>query len=1286
MQAAGQVFKTSGQIRRVFTRTLLWLIVIGCSSGGATIQAQLAGKGAVSGNIQDSSGAAIPKAKVTVKNTATGVSASISSSGAGDYTFPALDPGGYSITVEAPGFQTQQQQNVNVNALETTTYNPKLTVGSNSETVTVTTAPPQLQTTNATLGGTLEAEMYSALPVEMGAFGSGDQRRATDFAQLLPGVQGNQTSGGATTNSGLVNGVGARGGTSAIYINGVPFTNVAGEGDPRFVWSAISVDAVAQFQVQTSGYSAQYEGEGVQNYTVKQGGNAYHGALYEFFRNTALDSWGFIKSNNPLTGVPQKPIEHQNEYGIAIGGPLLPFGKMREKLFYFGNYTGFRLSSTKPTIMSFPSVAEQQGNFQGIAPIYDPNSQAACTAFYTYQCRYRFGYTHGASPSSAQVPNGQPIDVIPGSEFSKVALALQAGLPNAQLINANPTNNYVSPNLKQLSNFSTTHRIDYILSQKDVLTATGAYGRQVSNVPVGLTNSTSNLGPLPYNFGQAYAPKTYVGIIEETHVFNPRLVNQFKYGFGRYASPNYNANYNSQYSATHYGYGGAPAGQAAGAFPNVTFSGVNAPTAFAGFVGTVGISNSYELLDNAQWTLGKHSVTVGGMISWLQYNYTIATGGSSPVIISNAVTETAGIQNTGALVSSTGVAYASFLLGQPDNVTFTQNSIPTTYARFRPMSTYVQDTWKVTDKLTLDYGVRYDFFPTYREAHDVMSYFDPNLLNPATGVNGALNFTGQGAGTCNCHSPVKNYFKNIGPRIGLAYQVDPKTVIRSSYGVIYSHGNGVGGSSVSRNGTQTLGFSASPTNPANTSTYLTTAPLDSGVPAYAPAAGRASGPQYGTGYTTTAGYTGGPSTAYYGDPYYGGRAPQFINYTLGFEHQWTNTFTTSISYVGSQGHFLQSDGSNARGYWADQLDPKYLGLGSCLSNAVSTLATKTNAAGVNCITALQQSGAVVPSWFNTAQQLQAGLKPFPQYSLNDNYGQVGNANYNGLQAVANLRVTRGVTFMASYTHGRSIDDNGSFRSGYAIPAAFSNSDRAYAADAIERTVSLINQPHHFVFTGVEHLPFGSGRLGGEHAWSRALLGGFEFSQIVQIFSGSPLAITATSCQTNPAQSTCAPTLNPSFTGNPRTTKHWSGFGSNITPSVGSTTIAPTGPFISPVAPTCTNGVLVPGGTSCVAGTSYGAALTNSVFMPAYTFGNSPRTAPYGLTGPGFFGMDISLRRSFPLHLTERTKLNIQADLYNVSNFVQFGNIVTTLGSSNFGTPTTQNNNPRQAQLSARIEF
>ena len=227
-------------------------------------------------------------------------------SSSGDFDLSPLNPDIYRVTVTAKGFQTLTQENVHVNALEVSDLKLALTVGSESQSIDVSAAPPQLETSNATLGATMEKEMYSALPIEMGAYGQPDQRRATDFAFLMPGVQGNNTNGNATTNTGIVNGSGSRGAASAVYIDGIPFVRAGGNGDPRFVWTAISVDAVDQFQVQTTGYSAIYEGQGIQNYTIKQGGNKYHGAVYEFFRNTALDTWGFFgpANINPVTGKP----------------------------------------------------------------------------------------------------------------------------------------------------------------------------------------------------------------------------------------------------------------------------------------------------------------------------------------------------------------------------------------------------------------------------------------------------------------------------------------------------------------------------------------------------------------------------------------------------------------------------------------------------------------------------------------------------------------------------------------------------------------------------------------------------------------------------------------------------------------------------------------------------------------------------------------------------------------------------------------------------------------------
>ena len=368
----------------------------------------------------------------------------------------------------------------------------------------------------------------------MGAFGSPDQRRATDFVYLMPGVQGNETSGNATTNTGVVNGSGSKGAVSDVYIDGIPYVRAGGNGDPRYVWSAISADAVDQFQLATNGYSAIYEGQGVENFSIKQGGSRQHGSIYEFFRNTSLDTWGFFgKAPNPATGLPVKPVEHSNEFGINLSGPLIPIGTLKNKLFYYTNYNGFRYTSANPTPMTFPTVAQQNGDFSAFLkvnnptlsadiPIYDPLSQATCTAnSNTGPCRYQFGYGPGPVVGAAGSPVliGTP-NVIPASspwaaqEMSSVALAMEKPLSKlpAGAISTALTNNYIAPTATGLVNWSSTSRIDFLVSSRDTLSVIGAVGRQASSVPVGQTTAGRDNGPIPYNFGQAYAPKTAVWI------------------------------------------------------------------------------------------------------------------------------------------------------------------------------------------------------------------------------------------------------------------------------------------------------------------------------------------------------------------------------------------------------------------------------------------------------------------------------------------------------------------------------------------------------------------------------------------------------------------------------------------------------------------------------------------------------------------------------------------------------------------------------------------------------
>jgi hypothetical protein len=904
--------------------------------------------------------------------------------------------------------------------------------------------------------------------------------------------------------------------------------------------------------------------------------------------------------------------------------------------------------------MTFPTVAEQQGDFSNVldsngkvVPIYDPSSEATCAA------------GNGGKPCRTQFSYNGKANVIPPSQMSQVALNMQSFLSKVSGVGTAAQSNYIAPNATGLVNWSTTSRIDYQINSHDTLSVLGAVGRQASSVPVGQSTAGRNVGPVPYNYGQAYAPKTAVWTIEETHIFSPNVINQLKWGYARYNGPTFNPDDNKNFSATTMGLGGLPTGQAQNVFPIVTFAGTDAPTGWNGATENSTIAENYTVLDNLQWNVGKHSFTFGGQVAWLLYNVNNATkGGSTPITLATAVTETAQLNNAFSAVSGTGLAYASFLLGQIDKGSFTQYVQQEFGARFRAISPYIQDNWKVTNKLTLDVGLRYDFFPTVTEIHNAESFFNPNLANTVTGLNGALQYTGGGANGCNCSTPVANYFKNFGPRFGLAYQMDSKTVLRGSYGLMFTHGDAVGGLNTSLG---TLGFSAAPSFSASGSLVTTMTNLLAGgngvIPTYTAASGSASGPTYGTGYTKTSGYTGTPSTgANYDDPYYGGRAPEYINWSFGLQRQLTNKVALTVTYVGSEGHFLQADDNTIRGYWSNGLDPKYLTLGSRLADTGTTATTVTQ----DCATYNLPCNGL--NNFTTSQPLSTLLKPFPFQSVTDNFGQYSaNAHYNALQVQLNMRSWHGLTTNINYSLSRAMDDGGYFRTGYAIPAGvINNSGASYKQDAIETGISTSNQPQHFVTTSVWNWPFGKTVFADSNV-ERAILGGFALSGVFQAFSGSPISVTDSTCSSsnNPAIANtkyCPPTLNPNFTGPARINGKW---GKNVTTSnFNSISFIDTNAFTT---------------------------------TPNYSFGNAPRTAAYNLYGPGNYQLDLALVRTFPLHITESTKLNFRAEWYNVTNHTFFA-AATTNGfeqwkSSSFGQVT---NNPlanrKAAQFSARILF
>ena len=1280
--------------------TVLFAIFLVAPSGA---KAQLGGTGTIEGTITDSTGAMVGGAKVTARSVATGAQIVRTTTKSGLYSLAPLDAGDYTVTVMAAGFENLVRENIHVDGLQVLALDMTLQVGAATQTITVKDEPPPLETANATLGATLENEVYQSLPLEMGGANgiSTDQRRATDSAILMPGVTNNETKNNESDEPMVVDGNAS---STEMYIEGLPFESASVSGDPRYIWSAISVEAVDQFQLKTTAYSAEYQGLGVENFTIKSGSNQIHGSFYEIMRNTALDSAGFNPPqyptdypNNPaLAGAFYKPPEHMNEYGVTIGGPI-----WRNKIFFFANYGGFRFSQlTSPQTETIPTQAELCGDFSALPnPIYDPTTQVISGAT---SSRTQFS---GPSWTPSGCGTG-PVkeNVIPQAELSPTAKYLQQYWSGVDYLNSNPVNNYQGSYTWGLNNWSTTDRLDFVLSARHKISVIGASGRQGLIGPAG--SQTTQVGPLPYLYSKTYAPITRVAIVQDTFLINQNLVNQFNYGIGQYHAPDYNITLlNPQWAASAAGIGNLPStGQAGNSFPIVKFSGTDAPAQWGPNTGQyVQSTDTDSLKDNVQWIHGKHSFTFGGQFEWLEFNDLYAYQGSTPLTLNFAVTETAQVSGASAAPkSNTGLAYASYLLGAVDSATYTQYApiAQETGSRYHPYALYANDDYKLTSKLTVNAGLRWDVMPSFRESENRFSFLNPTMTNPITGNSGALQFAGSGADGCNCATPVNTYYKNWGPRLGVAYSLNDKTVIRSAYGIYYAHGGGTsGGATTLPASGMELGFSAAPNPPSpgdslpafylNNSGYNSNLTNSSfGGSGYSVAAPPIYNAAYATYYSNAAGY-GAPykisSTVSYLDPKYGGRTPTFEGWSFGVQRLLTRDITATVSYVGNQGHFLLPTGV-ARGYWGNQLNPAYLSLGT---TALGATATAANTPG----------GLPYPSFNNKVSQ---ALLAFPQYSgVTDQVDSIGNANYNALQLSIVQRLSNGLSFMLNYTYSKTIDDIGTFRTGYAIPAGIlANSGKAWPIDRIERSLSTQDQPQNLVATSTYDLPFGRGHIGGVNPIVRNIVGGWRISDIASYVAGNPLAITSSTCTGTSGQGTCMPAYNtgsnPEYplSGPVRQNGGW-GHGATrngIAGTVNSTTELNSIQYINPASFVQT-GTFVNTAT-CTASAS---ACTGEVL------GDAARTAPYGLRGPGNYNIDGDIRRTFDLWKNERVKFIFEASVFNAFNHVWFGSTASTAdgsigstvggnvtatsnGDPGLGVVSGQANSPRQWQFAGHITF
>ncbi len=1215
-------------------------------------QAQIGATATIQGTVTDPTGAVIPGAMVTVTNLGNGAQISQRTTSSGFYSISPLDIGSYSLSVSAPGFKKLLRNNIHLNGMQVLGLNLKMSLGAETQTVTVSAAPPPLETQDATVGATLGGREYQSLPLEMGEAGSPDQQRVTDFAKLMPGVSGNETKNNETDEPMVVDGQQQ---ATQMYIEGIPVTFPGGSGDPRFIWPAFDVQSVSQFQLKTSSFSAEYGGLDVENFDVKQGTNEIHGSAYDLIRNTAFDAYGFRPPTSVVTGAIYKPPEHMNEYGLDAGFPLI-----HNKLFFFGSFDGYRFSTVNAaTFNTIPTAAMFGGDFSATGVnIYDPTKESC---------------TNTASGTVCTRPQF-PGNVIPPGEISPIAQKLSQFWSGIHYANSNLTNNFLGSYPYGLSNWTGNLRVDYHLSAKQTLSGILATGRQGL---VGPSSQGTDVGPFPYSDSKYYRPITRAAMIEDTYIINSNLVNQFKYGAFQYHSPDFNPTYGfpgtAAWSASNW-INGLPAGQAAGGFPEIKFSGDFAPAQWGTQNGTQSDENTFTLLDNLQWVHGRHSIAFGGQIQWLEDNTVSSFGGSSPATLNFSYSETGDFEpNSATINKSTGLPFASFIIGAVDSASYSLYA-PEAYdtgERFRPFAFYVNDSYRAKSNLTVDMGLRWDYMPPFHEAENRWSFLNTELTNPVSGNLGVLEFAGNVAPgvSCDCATPVRTYKENVGPRLGIAYELGNKTVIHADYGVYYTVGGGVNAGSAAN-----LGYSSAPSpsspgfglpafylNGNSNFTSPTTVEGDTNDPTsttfggtgYAPVVPPVFNQAYGTYYSSAAVAPDKLSTTVdYVDPWYGDRAPQFEGWSFGVQRLLTPNITATVTYVGNEAHFIPTPGvsntNGARGLYNNQLNPKYLTYG----NTLSETATSANTPG----------GLPYPTFNNTVSQ---ALVPFPQYKgVSDEFGSVGNTDYDALQLTIQQRAAHGLSFMLNYTYSKTIDDVGTFRSGYAIPAGLvAGSSKAWSMDRIDRSLSNIDSPQLVTFTSVWNLPFGKGHWGGGNPFLSQVVGGWALSDIFTYIAGNPLSITGSSCN-DPGQGTCMPSYATGFTGSARQNGGW---GQGATRD----TMAKI-QYINPAAFEAT---------------------------PDFEIGNIARNGAYGLRGPGNYDIDGSLRRTFNLMRSDRVKFLFEADVFNAVNHVWFGttssNASGSIGesfssspaaSTSLGVVNGQANLPRQWQFEGHIIF
>lgn len=984
--------------------------------------------GSMSGTITDPNGALIPGAKVVATHEPTMREYETATTAAGMYVFPTLPAGPYTLTVTQPGFKKSLQTGIEIRVALRNSMDVKLDIGDVAESVEVKADITQLEMSSPMRGQNLSPQLVNSLPIFAGGI-----RSAESFVGYMPGVN---TVGEVSIN-------GSIGRAKEIMVDGASLTLPESGG---VVWYFPGFESFQEFKLVTSSFNAEHGrlGGGLELFVTKSGSNSLHGAAFLNLRRDIFNAagWGTNHVVGRTPGFRSK--ERFNEEGATVGGPVY-IPKVydgRNRTFFFFTYDkDVRPVSLNTAIgETIPTNLMRTGNFTEVATIYDPNTTSGST---------RLPFAGNLIPTSR-------FSSISSKFLPEIPAANRAGVSaNYDFLGATKLNDYVAT-IKADHSFTPNNRLSFWMARRNQVTSGNQYMPGVLSNMVDVIND-----PWWYRINHDY-------------ILSPTVLLHTTFGYTR--------DRNAWDNSNQYGFGskaGFTTTGVADGTPYITWATDNLQW-WGNNQGKVrdGYQQNWITHVNQQltWTRGKHEYKMGWDVRRLRTidNYSTFQSGQYNFSRVQTALPTA--------LASTGNAFASFLLGAVNNGTQMDQSYTLGQIRYSYHAGFWQDTWRVTPKLTLDYGVRYEVPIGWHMADGNYSTLDPTLPNSgAGGLPGALIYAGSGAGRTGNKRLYPTDWSNIGPRAGFAYRLTGRTVLRGGFGIYYqSLGNGGCGSAAGTGGCidGINGTYTSTSDGINPAFYWD---ATRGVPK---PLGYKTPPRIDPNYVNF-----GNSVWHQGDNF--GKAPRIYNWSFTVQHEYKN-WLFETAYVGNRGHGLNST------VWMNQLPTSYLSLGSTLT---TKLASTTYA---------EPFPTFISGWKNSATVAQS-LRPFPQYgnvySVNAGVGQTW---YDSLQNKIERRFGA-MNLMASYVFSKSLA-NMTYRQ------IFTQSTNVQAQDAYNlkdaKSLMYMDVPNYVNIVTSYQLPFGTGKrfMGSAGRALNLAIGGWMLSGTQQYRSGGLIQVVSATNQ------------------------------------------------------------------------------------------------------------------------------------------------------------------------------